>query len=91
MSAEAEVNVKSDLDQPVHVVVQQPGVTVTLDAIYREVLETKALVAPLPNQVTDHESRLRLLEAFKNKAAGVAVVLAGASGVFGAFVSHLIK
>lgn len=68
---------------------QKPGVTVTLDDIYQIVLETKDLVAPLPAKVSDHEDRLRGLEAWKNKAAGVGVTLAFLSGLVGAVLSHV--
>lgn len=75
----------------VQVNVQPVAVAVTLDTIYKEVLETKQLLAPLPDKVTDHETRLRLLEAFKNRAAGVGTVAVLFSGVVGALSTHLFK
>lgn len=69
----------------------RPGVVVTLDTIYEVLLETKELVAPLPDKVNDHETRLRCLEAWKNRAAGVGATLTIVSGLVGAFVSHIIK
>lgn len=74
----------------------EPAVRVTLGTIYKELLELKRLVEPLPNQVSDHETRIRALESWKERAAGVRTVLNGllliGGGALVSFVlTHVIK
>lgn len=51
----------------------QPGVTITLTDIYDLLLEVKGKVDPLPQQVADHEVRLRKLETKPEKSSPTAV------------------
>lgn len=42
---------------------QQPGVTITLRDIYERLIEISERLAGVPEQVSDHEARLRIQEA----------------------------
>lgn len=44
--------------------VEEPSTRVTLSRVYDLVLEVKETVTGLPDKVTDHEIRLRLLEKY---------------------------
>ena len=52
-------------------------VKVTLDVIYRELLDVKATVADLPNDVADHEARIRVIEKTIWAASGISGVVGG--------------
>ena len=61
----------------------EPSVRIKLSDIYRELLEIKRTVAPIPGLVednTDHEKRIRSLERFSWKAAGALTLAAGSVG-----------
>lgn len=62
---------------------ETPVVKVTLDRIYEQVLATKDLVSPIPNQVHDHEIRLRGLEGFVERLKGQRAIVAGLCLAFG--------
>lgn len=75
------------------------GFVVTAKAIYDEVRAVRSLVEPLPARVSDlerdrddHETRIRRLEGFTNKLAGIrgVVVLAG-SGIGAALLAHFLN
>ena len=78
-----------------------PGAVTTAD-LYRELVGMRAdIVKALTrievidtrttaddNQREDHEKRLRVLEAFRWKLTGVAVILSAASGYAGYLIGH---
>ena len=53
-------------------------VKITLDDIYRELIELKRSVNDVPADVQDHESRIRTLEKVVWSAAGISGILSGA-------------
>lgn len=52
-----------------------PHVKVTLDVIYRQLLEIESKVADLPTDVADHEARIRTLEKTTWAMSGIAGVV----------------
>lgn len=54
----------------------QPGVKVTLGAIYDKLLEVDKKVDPLPSAVADHEKRIRAIETRVYSAIGAVGFLA---------------
>lgn len=69
-----------------------PSVKVTLRTIYDKLLDVERKVDPLPAQVADHETRLRLLERSTWMLSGVKGVMALAIAAFGsAGLAHLLK
>lgn len=71
-------------------------VRVTLDRIYEQVIATKDLLAPIPAQVHDHETRIRSLETFKAKTEGArgfvtGVMYVGGGALVGFILNHVVR
>lgn len=64
----------------------QPGVKVTLGAIYDKLLEVDKKVDPLPATVADHEKRIRAIETRVWTAVGAVGLIA----LMSPFISKLI-
>lgn len=75
---------------------REPVVKITLRTIYDEVTATRRIVEPLQPQVVDHEARIRLLEAFKERMSGSRstvdrIIAAVGGGVVATLGQHLVK
>jgi hypothetical protein len=64
--------------------VEEPAVRITLGTIYGKLLEMDSKLGPLPDEVSDHEVRIRAIEKYL-------WIWIGASGVLGAGASQLIS
>lgn len=62
----------------------EPSTRVTLGAIYSKLLEVDKKVDPIPEQVRDHEIRIRAIEKYL-------WVWIGAAGVGGAGIGQIIN
>lgn len=65
-------------------------VKVSLTTIYAKLLELEGLVKPMPQQQTDHEARLRVVEKAQAFAAGRAGVVGFLAGALAAWVINRI-
>lgn len=59
-------------------------VKITLDAIYSKLLDVEQTLHPLPQQVSDHEIRLRAIEKYM-------WIWIGAAGILGAGLGQIVN
>lgn len=66
----------------------EPHVIITLQTIYDKLVDVERKVDPLPQQVTDHESRIRALE---KRVWGWTALSGGGGGIIGAVLTQIIN
>lgn len=67
----------------------EPTTRVTLSTIYTKLLDVETAVNPLPNQVSDHEIRIRAIEKYLWIWIGAAGVLgAGGGQILNAIINN---
>lgn len=84
-----------NVDVVFHQPKEEEGVKIGFREIYDTVVETRALVAPLPATVHDHENRIRVLERFMDRLSGGKALAYGlgicfGGGALGFVGSHVI-
>ena len=74
-----------------------PGGVITSADLYRKMEDLRVNVTVALEKISvfdqaraDHETRIRILEQFRNKLMGVASLVGAGSGVLGAVISALI-